>query len=378
MARETFPRFSSALLRRARKIKLLAMDVDGVLTGGEIIILDSGEEVKVWSVKDRMGFALLKHSGLSVKLAWITARKSKQVETRAKEIGVHYLFQNSLDKWAAIRSCMEDMKISAAEVAYIGDDFVDLCPLQNAGLAVCPPDSPDELKAVCHYRTRTASGKGVAREVIDLILKARGGWKKALSVFSRFLPALLLPLVLSACYSPSKASLEVEEKPDQWVEKFTITETRSGLPVWILNSENAQVFNKKKKVVLENIQIQFMNPAQIPEEGTQQSRESLQAAKKALKQAAMLSAPRGEVQTDTRDLMAWGGVEVQAEDGSRLYAEQLRYSTAKRKILSDSAIKIVRGESILLGEGLEASPDLSTVRILRHQASLYPKTLSLR
>src|SRR3989344_6063449 len=129
-------KFKPELLRRARKIKLLAMDVDGVLTGGEIIILNNGEELKIWSVKDRMGFAMLKRSGLPVKLAWVTARKSKQVELRAKDIGVHFLFQKCPDKWQALRDCAKRLKIKEDQIAYIGDDFVDLPCLKKVGLAV--------------------------------------------------------------------------------------------------------------------------------------------------------------------------------------------------------------------------------------------------
>lgn len=359
------------VLQRAKKIKLVAMDVDGVLTGGEIIILNSGEEIKIWSVKDRMGFALLKYSQLPIKLAWVTARESKQVELRAKEIGVHFLHQLCLDKLEALRQMAGNMGITMDKIAYIGDDLVDLKCLKSAGLAICPPESPDLLKKVCHYETKTSSGKGVFREAIEMIIKAQNGWKQATAKF--LLLALMLSFSLSACYSPPK-NPDLTEKPDQWVEQFTITETLSGVPVWVLNSGNAQVFNKKRKVLLENIRIQFMNGSQIKKK----PKESLVLLKKSLKQSALLTAPKGEVKLDSHDLAVWDGVEVQSYDGTKLFSERLTYSTSQQKITTESPIKIVRGNSILIGEGLEASPDLSTVRIFRHQASIYPKEVPLQ
>lgn len=365
-------KISSVLLKRAKKIKLLAMDVDGVLTGGEIIILDSGEELKIWSVKDRMGFAILKELQYPVKLAWITARKSTQVENRAKDIGVHFCVQKSRDKWNSLQEIAKSLNIKSGEIAYIGDDLVDLKPLKNVGLSICPPESPEELKKICHYQTQVPAGQGVVREVIEILVKAKGLWEKAMVQYAVFL--FFFFSVLTGCSSqvPSK---NFSEQPDQWIENFTITETLGGLPVWILDSKIAQIFNKQKKITLDDIHIQFMNPSRIKKKQTQSS---LLLAKKNQTQAARLVAPKGEVQMENRDLKAWGGVEVQSEDGTKLYAEELLYSTAREKITTDSPIKIVRNDSILMGEGLEASPDLSTVKILRHQASIYPKKMKLR
>jgi len=316
------------------------MDIDGVLTSGEIIVLNSGEEIKIWSVKDRMGFALLKNSGLSIKLAWVTARESRQVEERSKEIGVDYLFQKCLNKWERVSSCARRLNLQ--------------------------PESPKEIKEVCDFQTTISSGKGVAREVIEILIKAQGQWQAVLSKFSIFLIAILL--TLSAC-SPHPNSTSSIEKPDQWIEKFTITETRNGIPIWILQSEMAQVYNKQKKATLDQISIQFMNP---PKE---LSSKSLILTKKSQTLAARLSAPKGEVNLDSHNLLVWNGVKVQSEDGTTLYSEQLRYSTDKQKIFTEAPIKIVKKDSILIGEGLEADPDLSTVKIFRHEASIHPKTI---
>lgn len=363
---------NSAILKRAKNIKLLAMDVDGVLTAGEIIILNSGEELKIWSVKDRMGFALLKESGLPIKLAWITARESHQVKKRAKEIGIHFLIQKCGDKWKALAKCAKKLQISTRQIAFIGDDFVDLHTLKTVGLAICPPESPELLKKVCHYQTKSSAGKGVVREVIELLIKAQGRWEKAMS---KFAVVFLFFLSFLGCTSSQKPLADFSEKPDQWVEKFTITETLSGVPVWVLNSENAQVYNKQRKVNLENVRIEFMN---APPAQRKRSKESLLLAKKALTLAARLSAPKGEVKMDNHDLLAWGGVEVQSEDGTKLFSERLHYSTNQQKIVTESPVKVVRRDSTLIGEGLEASPDLSTIKIFRHRAEIYPKQVQLK
>ena len=171
------------ILKRAKKIRLLAMDIDGVLTAGEVIVLRSGEEIKIWSVKDRMGFYMLRRSTLPIKLAWITARKSTQVKARGEELKVDFLVQKCPDKWAALLGCAKAMKITPDQIAYIGDDLVDLRCLRNVGFAVCPPESPGELKSACHYQTRASAGKGVVREAIEILIKAQGAWKKVLSFY---------------------------------------------------------------------------------------------------------------------------------------------------------------------------------------------------
>jgi hypothetical protein len=95
-------------------------------------------------------------------------------------------------------------------------------------------------------------------------------------------------------------------------------------------------------------------------------------------QAARLSAPKGEVKLDSHDLSAWGGVEVHSDDGTVLYTEQLMFSSSQQKILSQSPVKIVRNDSIVIGEGLEATPDLSEVKIFRHEASISPRKIKLK
>ena len=238
------------------------MDVDGVLTGGEIIILNNGEEIKIWSVQDRMGFALLKNSDLSIKLAWITARESIQVKKRAEDIGIHFLFQKCPDKLEAVKKCADQLGLTLDEVAYVGDDYVDLRPLKNVGFSACPPESPDLVKKASDYQTAASSGKGVVREVIEILLIAQNKWEKVMSRYLIIFCFLISSISFVACKN-NVPPPSFTEKPDQWIEHFTITETSEGVPVWVLNSETAQIYNQQKRATLDAIRIQFMNPSPV-------------------------------------------------------------------------------------------------------------------
>ncbi len=169
-------KYTKQLLNMASKIKLIATDIDGVLTAGEVIVLESGEEVKIWYVRDRQGLHTLKQTLPNIKIAWITGRKSKQVEIRAKEQKIDYLIQDCKDKMKTILDIANKLSISLSEIAYIGDDIIDLTVLKKVGLSVCPKDAVIEAKKVSKYISQYDGGKGVFREVCEIILKANKKW----------------------------------------------------------------------------------------------------------------------------------------------------------------------------------------------------------
>jgi 3-deoxy-D-manno-octulosonate 8-phosphate phosphatase (KDO 8-P phosphatase) len=170
------------LRRRAAKIRLIAMDVDGVLTDGKIVIRASGEEIKEWNVKDRIGFFMLKHTKTPIHLAWITGRKSAQVEARAKEIGAA-LHQGCENKGRALEETAKHFGVTLQETAFLGDDLIDLPAFARAGLAVSPADGHAEAKASAHWVTKAKGGEGVFREVADTVLKARDEWSRVIDHF---------------------------------------------------------------------------------------------------------------------------------------------------------------------------------------------------
>ncbi len=169
-------KYTKQLLNTASKIKLIATDIDGVLTAGEVIVLESGEEVKMWYVRDRQGLHTLKQNLPNIKIAWITGRKSKQVEIRAKEQKVDFLVQECKDKLKAVIDIANKMSIGLSEIAYIGDDIIDLSVLRKVGLSVCPKDAVVEAKKVSKYISQYDGGKGVFREVCEIVLKANNKW----------------------------------------------------------------------------------------------------------------------------------------------------------------------------------------------------------
>ncbi|AKL97459.1 KdsC family phosphatase [Endomicrobium proavitum] len=177
-------KISAKILKKAKKIKLLASDVDGVLTGGEIIILNNGEEVKIWNVKDGLGFSdLLRQVFPRIKTAWITGRKSEQVKNRAENLKIDYLVQGSSDKISALNAILSETGYDASQTAYIGDDIVDIPVLKKVGFSICPKDASCDVKKYVDYVSAFDGGEGVAREAVEIILKAKNEWKKVLEKY---------------------------------------------------------------------------------------------------------------------------------------------------------------------------------------------------
>ncbi|MFH1715138.1 MAG: HAD hydrolase family protein [Elusimicrobiota bacterium] len=170
------------IYERAKNIKLIATDVDGVLTEGEVIFTGEEKEIKVWTVRDGLGFTILRMLG-GIKVAWVTGRSSESVANRAKELKIDYLVQGTLTKKQAIDKIIKEAGISLNELAYIGDDIVDLSALESAGLAFCPNDAVAEVLDTAHHVVPIPGGKGVFRYVVELILKAQGRWQDALQLF---------------------------------------------------------------------------------------------------------------------------------------------------------------------------------------------------
>lgn len=177
-------KYTKQLLNAASKIKLIATDVDGVLTAGEVIVLESGEEVKIWNVRDRQGLHTLKKYLPEIKVAWITGRKSKQLELRAKEQKIDFLVQECKDKTKALIEIANKISADFSEIAYIGDDIIDLKVLKSAGLSVCPKDAVIEAKKIAKYVSQYDGGKGVFREVCEIILKSKKFWDKIIKELS--------------------------------------------------------------------------------------------------------------------------------------------------------------------------------------------------
>lgn len=158
----------------ARRIKMLILDVDGVLTDGSIILDNKGNEYKTFHVRDGHGIKMLMKAGVMVAL--ITGRYSKVVARRADELGITEVFQKCRDKTSVYTSLLEKHSLSHHEVAYVGDDIVDAPIMAKVGFPVSVSDSAEELKEYSLLITQRRGGKGAVREVADIILKAKGVW----------------------------------------------------------------------------------------------------------------------------------------------------------------------------------------------------------
>jgi len=158
---------------KAKKVRLLLLDVDGVLTDGRVTLGNYGDEIKTFDIRDGLGVVLLRRAGL--KCAIITAKSSKIVKIRAKQLCIDKIYENHY-KLKSLEGIKRRFKVKAEEICFIGDDLIDAPILKRAGLAIAVPGAVSEAKAVAHYITEKKGGRGAVREVCEIILKAQGKW----------------------------------------------------------------------------------------------------------------------------------------------------------------------------------------------------------
>jgi 3-deoxy-D-manno-octulosonate 8-phosphate phosphatase (KDO 8-P phosphatase) len=160
------------LHERARPVRLLSCDVDGVLTDGRVYVDDEGRETKAFHALDGVGIHLLHDAGIIV--AWITGSSAPAVAHRARMLGVRYVIQDTGDKLAAWQKLTRELRIDPAQCAHIGDDLPDAALLKACGLAATVPHAPPSVRALAHYVTSRDGGFGAVRELAELILTAQG------------------------------------------------------------------------------------------------------------------------------------------------------------------------------------------------------------
>jgi len=170
------------VIERARRVKLLILDCDGVLTDGRIIMLPGGDDTKAFDVKDGHAIVMLEREGIRVGI--ISGRQSSVVRARAKELNVAHLHEMAWQKQQPYEQILNEEGLTDSEVCYVGDDVVDIPLLRRAGLAVAVADAVEEVKQHSHLVTKRAGGRGAVREVVELILKAQGKWEKALARYT--------------------------------------------------------------------------------------------------------------------------------------------------------------------------------------------------
>lgn len=170
------------LLARAAEVKLLVFDVDGVLTDGGLYYGPDGEAFKRFDVKD--GHALVMARLVGLPAALITARQSRIVEVRAKELGFVQVIQLARDKRLGLDAVCQSQQIAPSMCAYMGDDLNDLGPMAEVGLSACPADAVPEVRQAAHLVTQSNGGRGAVRELVELCLKASGRWDQAVALMN--------------------------------------------------------------------------------------------------------------------------------------------------------------------------------------------------
>ena len=162
------------LIEKMKTIRLLVLDVDGVMTDGKIIMNDMGREIKNFDVKDGHGIKILMRCGIDVIL--LTGRRSAVVEHRAKDIGIEEVYQGIFNKLEKFEEILQNKSFNYENIAFVGDDIVDIPLLKRVGFSVAVADATEDVKKCVDYITKKAGGDGAVREVCELILQAQGKW----------------------------------------------------------------------------------------------------------------------------------------------------------------------------------------------------------
>jgi 3-deoxy-D-manno-octulosonate 8-phosphate phosphatase (KDO 8-P phosphatase) len=171
------------LQQRARRVRLLVLDVDGVLTDGTLYFSAAGEELKAFNIQDGLGVKMLRGGGVEV--AIITGRRSAALERRAENLGIARVLQGIDDKLEAFAGMTGELGLTAEQTSCVGDDLPDLPLLRRCGLAVSVPQAPPRVRDAAHYVTQASGGRGAVREVCELILQAQGTLEAQLAPYLR-------------------------------------------------------------------------------------------------------------------------------------------------------------------------------------------------
>ncbi len=169
------------IIEKAKKLKLLILDVDGVLTDGRLFFDDKGKEYKCFHARDGLGINLLRQTG--VEIAVISGRKSNSVALRMKSLGVKYVFQGHENKVAAFKDIIQSLSIQPEQAAHVGDDLLDLPIMKRVGLSIAVNDANDSVKDYADWCTTTPGGQGAVREVCDFIMQAQGTFEGVLKSY---------------------------------------------------------------------------------------------------------------------------------------------------------------------------------------------------
>ncbi len=309
--------------RRAKNIKMLILDVDGVMTDGKIIISSTGEETKNFSVYDGVGINLGREQGLG--FAVITARKSGVTLLRAKELGIEDVFQVSGQKLPAYEQILKKHGLTYAETAYIGDDLHDAELLKRAGLSVAPANARPGAAKYAHYITRAGGGEGAVREVVELILASKGKTLVLKSALIFFSAALLFSCSVNRGTFPdlepeASASPETGEKVEGG---FRYTSTEKGALVLEIEGESAEGLGAEDpEIFIAQPRVKWLHPART----------------------VYARADAGVFDRKENDMLFLDNAHVDYGGGGEISADKIKWESSLAKLTAEGSVK---GEFVL-------------------------------
>lgn len=372
------PQFS---MQNKTRIRLLILDVDGVLTDGRIVLSGRGEETKVFDAHDGAGIHLWRSSGREV--AIVSGRDSAVVRRRAKELGIKHVLLGSFDKRRSFQQLVRKTGVSEGEVCFVGDDLPDLPVLASVGYPVAVRNARPEIKRAARYVTRATGGHGAVREVVEHLLRREGQWNRIVEAHSASprrsrgkQTALGVCAVLSvalsglahwqsqlAGQSPSQ-SASGENPAREATEGQRIRGFRGHLYSGVeLEGEiwgDVATFNQAgTQAQLENPRFLFYPSREA--DGTAKRPVHLSAAK------ARVEFRAESPEASPEATLAWveGQVELRAADGLKVLAEALQVHLVEKRVFTDLPVALEQLGARLTGVGAEASMDLETLRLKR-------------
>jgi len=225
----------SSLKARLKRIRCLLLDVDGVLTDGKIHFTSDGEEFKSFDVQDGHGIVMAHRAGLLI--GFISGRQSKATERRAADLKVKILSQSTVNKMDMVEKVKAEHNLRDEEIAFVGDELVDMPVLRRAGLAIAVPNAVREVKDAAHFVTKRTGGEGAVREVIEMILKAQGTWQTVIAKYLTVIAAGLL--VATGAFADTATN---RPAATGFIEKFEVPERdENGNLRWKLSGDRAQI-----------------------------------------------------------------------------------------------------------------------------------------
>ncbi len=169
------------ITEQAKQVRLVIFDVDGVLTDGSLIMGDDGQEYKAFNAKDGHGMKMLQASGVEVGI--ISARNSRVVSLRMENLGIQHVYQGQRDKLKAFANLKKKLRLEQNQIAYVGDDLLDLCIMRKVGLAIAVQDASPEVIAQAHWQTIASGGRGAAREICELIMRSQDNFDRIVAKY---------------------------------------------------------------------------------------------------------------------------------------------------------------------------------------------------